>query len=451
MKTIETKELLLLEITPHPYNREFPTRGEEWDRFAQDVAEHGILEELVVRVKEDGYECLKGHRRRQAGIDGGITVAVCRVVAATDEEAFALLWEGNDFRLNHDPVDEARYVCGLRDLFHLEVEEVAQRMRHDAAWVRDRQMLLELGDEVLEAVRRPGPDRLTMGAVSEILKVPREWWLEAVQLVLVPDLDMYPLSKAEAAYEIRKELLEPRAREKAWEENRERYGKAWRKKLEKLCQPGTKADLMVHVRSLKDAETQVRGAVAAEANVDLADLLPDAPEGVLWLHLAVRHGLPVQIVPGGDKDAEESQAVVNVTIVRDAEAAAASYLASNPAAEGLRPWLVTGKKRVVSDPSSVMSDGEKRSLDAQALLDGEGERDYETEEKPQVVIEQGMEHHAFLDMGAVKRVAMWAVMDNADPMNAPDFVPKWACRLGVEGLWMQIDEVCAWVLSLKKK
>lgn len=95
---------------------------------------------------------------------------------------------------------------------------------------------------------------------------------------------------------------------------------------------------------------------------------------------------------------------------------------------------------------------EERVARAKSVAEGEGDPLYQDSDEapPETVIEQTMEHFAMIDMGAVRKVALWAVGSNADPMNAPEFVPKWACKLGVEGLWTEIDQITEWVLRLKK-
>ena len=143
----------------------------------------------------------------------------------------------------------------------------------------------------------------------------------------------------------------------------------------------------------------------------------------------------VQVVPvvGEDKKLD-SLPVVNAALIRDAEAAAADA--------GLPGWLVTRKRKVLLTPVER----------AKAVAAGEGDPLFQDdpEEKVETVIEQSFDHRGMIDLMAVKRVALWAVSADADPMNAPDFVPKWACRLGVEGLWLEIDQITEWVVGLKR-
>jgi hypothetical protein len=167
------------------------------------------------------------------------------------------------------------------------------------------------------------------------------------------------------------------------------------------------------------------------------------------VHLAVKHGLAVQVVPLTDGKIDESRAVVDGMMLRDAEAAAQEH--------GGEAWLASKRKRVISDQLSVISgrseeEDDERVRRAKAVAAGEGDPLYQDDgEKREEVIEQEVEHAAWVDLTPVKRVAMWAVSSGADPMDAPDFVPKWARKLGVEGMWSEIDEIVNWVMELRKK
>lgn len=438
MKTIERKEIELADITPHPENREFVTRGADWDHFEDDIGENGIEVDLVVRLLPDGgYQCLEGHRRLTAGMQRDLGQAWCIVKDCTEAEAVRAVWRGNMHRENLTAYDEA---CGVRALVRsagMTPAEVAAEWNRAIEWVRTRQGLLELGDEVMEAVRRPGRDRLTMGAVEEILRVPAELRGEAVQLVLHPV--MGTLSEEEARDVLRRCLLEPREREVAWEGNRGKLMKTWRKTLEKLCLANSKDELAVQVRPLKETEGFTRGYEGAEDLIPLDLLMPDAPLRLRWLHLAVRHHLAVQIVPVGT-DGVETRAVVNAGMLRDAEAALAEHAGGN--------WLAGNRRRLAAVPGQG-SDDDKRLAKAKADVEAGFDTGVDVSEKAETVIEQSVTRAVMIDMTAVRNVGLWALSADADPMNAPEWVPKWARKLGMEGLWTQIDEIKEWVMKLK--
>ncbi len=450
MKTIERMQIDLGDTVVHPQNRWFATVGAEWEEFAADVAARGVQEDLVVRlvaaparrgagVAGFCYQVLRGHRRRAAALAAGRQQAWVVVVECGDEEAFEHMWEGNLFRENVNAADEAVAVRVMMEEFGRTKEELAAKWARSIEWIETRQALLALGDEVLEAVRRPGRDRLTVGAVEEILRVPDDLRERAVQLVLHPALELGVLGAEQARQVLRHVLLEPRAASEAWEDARKGAGKAWRKRLELLCLPKTAGDLMLQTKSVAEAAELARHGVEAEEAVPLKNLLPSAPEvagGLRWLHLAVKHGVPVLVLPGGA--AGESRALVNQRMVTDAEAAMAEY--------GGGHWLVFGRKRIQSEESRDKE--EERVAKAEADLAAGYDTSVPVDERPETVIEQGLERCAMVRIGEVERVREWAARGIAgDEPEGEEWLPKWAASASV--YYEDVQRVCDWVLGLR--
>ena len=73
----------------------------------------------------------------------------------------------------------------------------------------------------------------------------------------------------------------------------------------------------------------------------------------------------------------------------------------------------------------------------------------DVEERPEMVIEQGVERAVMINLTPVRYLSLWSISADADPLNAPDFVPEWARGMCLEGQWTQLDAICDWVLSLK--
>ena len=119
-------------------------------------------------------------------------------------------------------------------------------------------------------------------------------------------------------------------------------------------------------------------------------------------------------------------------LLREAESAAAEH--------GGSPWLVTGKKKVV----------EERVERAKSIAAGEGDPLHHEQDEVAEFIEQKMEHSAMIDFGVVKKLAMWAVSNDADPATAPAWVPQWALEDAFAGNWSRIDAVVNWIKQLKK-
>ena len=443
MRTIERKQIDLAFTEAHPLNREFPTKGEEWDEFEDDIAARGIQEDLVVRLVGGVYQVLRGHRRRHAGLRRKIKEAWCVVVECGEEEAFDYMWEGNLFREDVNLADEAHAVRVMTTEFGKTVRELAEKWHRSIGWIETRQGLLALGDEVMEAVRLPGRERLSVGAVEELLKVPEELRAAAVQMVLHPVFQVDALSAEQARDVLRHNLLEPAAKEQAWEAVRQKMVKAKRKELEKLCLPKTSGDLLISSKSLREAEGLRVGYEEAQGLIELSRVLPDAPQpscGLRWLHLAVHYNVPVLVVPDDGQDG--CRAIVNTRMIMDAETAVAEHGKGGN-------WLVVGKKRVQKSEDRDQEEEEKRVEKAKADVEAGFDTAVDVEEAPEKVIDQSVTRAVMIDFTPVRNVGLWAVSTDADPMNAPEFVPKWARDLAVEGMWTQIDAITDWVMKLK--
>lgn len=406
------------DLRPHPANREFSREGEAWETFVEGIRDRGVVTPCLVRVAEDGCaELIAGHRRTAAAEECGLEVPVmfCRMDA---KEALEMVLLENLERENLNPVQEAEAVRHLLAGLEVSEEELAMRLRRSLDWVKTRQGLLELGDEVREAVAASREDRhhLPLGSVREILRVPPEWRPEAVQMVLHPSFQDGSLGPEEAREVIRRCLLEPRRKEQAWEGARKEILKAWKERLNDEVPDGQE----VLVRVAKWGE-EVRGGVPAEQRVPLEELLPTAPEvpgGLRWLHVAAKHGLAAVVCPGSDG---EPVCVVGAPLLRQAEESLAEFVRNGGEGE---VWLVTkfGRVAQVQAPEP----------------DNEG--------PVETVIEQRMDHRRWVDTKAYVQLVTAAAR-----REGYDSLPEWLQRpmkdeataqmLAMTAMWVMGEDV----------
>jgi len=427
------------ELQDHPLNREFPRTGAKWEGLVASMRQHGQLTPLVVRpLPEGGWQVLAGHRRTAAAEVCGIDLLECGVREMTDREALEFVVLENLEREEVDTGEEARLVEALVECWEGDKSAVAQRLCRSLEWVETRQGLLDLGEEVLAAVRRPREDEghLSIATVKVLLGVPAGERERAVQLVLHPEFQMGVLSARAAAEVVREAIMDPLRRKLEWAEGAPKFVKAWRKRLSEGMGKAEAKDLAVLACEWSLVEKNAPLVRSGRAAEDF--LTGDA--GKTWAQLAVRHGLTVWVVP--DDSPEGSKAVVDEGLLRQAEAARAKH--------GLDVWLAAAEAaQAPAKPSGGLAKtGVENPEDVLREIE---ERDSPAPEEPEAetVIDQRMEHRAMIDMGAVKRLAMWAVSTDADPNTAPDFVPKWAKDMAYRGEWQDIDAVCNWVVGLK--
>lgn len=424
----------------HPANREFRREGAAWEAFEGSIRERGVLQPLLVRPHPPtGYQVVAGHRRLAAAAAAGLGAVPCLVKELSDREALEMLVVENLEREDLDPVEEARGVRALIEGCAMAPGEVAARLQRSLEWVRTRQLVLELPEEAIEAMRLPKDDdrHLHVGTVQLMLDLSAEERETAVQLVLHPEFELRTLSPRQARDMIAEGIVKPRKAREQWEAMREGLAKSWRTRLRKAALPGTKEDVQVLVASWEECQA-ARPGRAAEERVALADAAPSAPEGLLWQHLATRHGLAIRILPDLDGP-EKSKAVVDELLLRNAEQALAEHGKE-------QPWLITrAKDRVVK----TAADPVQKALDA---LDGEPDPSCDLSEDAQTVIDQRMESSAVIDMGKVRRLREFAAAceawdeDGGTPAPAvPPGLPGWVEMVGSA----RTVEICDWIIGLK--
>lgn len=137
--------LLLGELTESPTN---PRKGKDdalLDELAASIRAHGILQPLVVRVRDDGrYEIVAGHRRFVAAYRAGLKSVPVTVRDLTIEQAREVQLVENLQRADMHPLHEAQ---GYRELVmqsKLDVARIAERIGRTPQYVYDRLRLLDL-------------------------------------------------------------------------------------------------------------------------------------------------------------------------------------------------------------------------------------------------------------------------------------------------------------------
>ncbi|HUP26980.1 MAG TPA: ParB/RepB/Spo0J family partition protein [Chloroflexia bacterium] len=160
-------------IVPNPRQPRHEMHPERLDELAQSIAEHGILQPLVItRGEEEGtYSLIAGERRWRAAILAGLTTVPVIIKEASSREMLELALVENLQRADLNSLEEAAAYQALVEEFGLKQEEVAQRVGKSRQAVANALRLLRLPPVIQEA--------LMLGLISEgharaILQVPDE-------------------------------------------------------------------------------------------------------------------------------------------------------------------------------------------------------------------------------------------------------------------------------------
>jgi len=167
----EPKTLLYCGIEEIVPNRSQPRKHFDESRLqelAESIKEKGILEPLIVRRIEQGYELIVGERRWRAAQRAGLKEVPVLVKEAEGREALELSLIENLQRENLNPVEEAEAFKRLTEEFNVSQGELATRLGKDRTTITNTLRLLKLPLEVRNQLLQ---NRITSGHARAILSL----------------------------------------------------------------------------------------------------------------------------------------------------------------------------------------------------------------------------------------------------------------------------------------
>jgi ParB family transcriptional regulator, chromosome partitioning protein len=165
----------LAAIQPNPLQPRQTFAEDGLDELAESIRQKGILQPLLVRRVNGGYELIAGERRLRAAQRVGLEHVPVTVRAADDGEVLEIALIENIQRENLNPLEEARAYRRLSDEFHLTQDEIAQRVGKDRSTVANTLRLLQLPSQIQRDIERgvlsAGHARALVTAGSDTAKI----------------------------------------------------------------------------------------------------------------------------------------------------------------------------------------------------------------------------------------------------------------------------------------
>lgn len=120
--------------------------------LANSIKEKGILQPLVVRNIERGYEIIAGERRWRAAQRAGVTKVPVIIKEASDREVMELALIENLQREDLNPIEEAVAYQQLIDEFEMTHEEISRQIGKERSTITNQLRLLKLPEEAKAAL-----------------------------------------------------------------------------------------------------------------------------------------------------------------------------------------------------------------------------------------------------------------------------------------------------------
>jgi ParB family chromosome partitioning protein len=148
-------DVAVTQIRPNPFQPRKVFDPEGLEELRASIQRHGILQPIVLRQVEGGYELISGERRWRAAQGVGLAKvpAVVRT-SVSDADMLELALVENVQRRDLDPMERALGYRALMDKLSLTQQGVADRVGQKRATVANHLRLLELPEQVQEALQK---------------------------------------------------------------------------------------------------------------------------------------------------------------------------------------------------------------------------------------------------------------------------------------------------------
>ncbi|HSR69081.1 MAG TPA: ParB/RepB/Spo0J family partition protein [Acidobacteriota bacterium] len=167
-------------IKPNAFQPRNHFSAEALDELASSITEKGLLQPIVVRPLEDGYELIAGERRWRASQRAGLHRIPALIQDVSDQSMVELALVENIQREELSPIEEANAYQLLIEDFGLTQEQVAQRVSRSRSAVANMLRLLKLPKAIQQEV---SAGILSMGHARALLPLPRNRQLELAKLI----------------------------------------------------------------------------------------------------------------------------------------------------------------------------------------------------------------------------------------------------------------------------
>ena len=175
--------LRLSEIVPNEFQPRERFEAEKMDELRHSIREKGIIQPVLVRLKDDVYELIAGERRWRAAKDLQIEEIPAIVKKdINDVSSLEISLIENVQREELNPVEEANAYRKLVDRFEYTLDQVGQIVGKDKTTISNSLRLLNLPDEIRGLIK---DGAVTTGHAKLLLSIPGEYRQKKVAQTIV--------------------------------------------------------------------------------------------------------------------------------------------------------------------------------------------------------------------------------------------------------------------------
>lgn len=142
------------ELVPNRYQARKDFDPEEHKSLVASIRKSGIIQPIVARKFDGGYEIIAGERRWRAAQEAGLKSVPVILREAADQDAAVFSLIENLLRANLNPMEEAEAFHRLIHEFGLSHEALSATVGKDRSTITNTLRLLKLPKEIREAIAK---------------------------------------------------------------------------------------------------------------------------------------------------------------------------------------------------------------------------------------------------------------------------------------------------------
>ena len=139
-------------LKPNPSQPRKHFEQDALEELAESIRENGVIQPLIVREKDGGFEIVAGERRWRAAKIAKLEKLPVVVRTATDQDVAELTLIENIQREDLDPIEEAEAYQKLAERFGLTHEEIARKTGKNRSVITNQLRLLKLSENAKKAL-----------------------------------------------------------------------------------------------------------------------------------------------------------------------------------------------------------------------------------------------------------------------------------------------------------
>jgi ParB family chromosome partitioning protein len=148
----EVRSLPVHEIVPSPYQPRTIFDDERIDELCQTIKTHGVIQPIVVRIRNGKFEIIAGERRWRATKKLGLDTVPAIIRDFNDSQAASIALIENLQREGLTAIEEATAYQQLIDIHELTQESLAQRLGKSQSTIANKIRLLNLCEQVKQSL-----------------------------------------------------------------------------------------------------------------------------------------------------------------------------------------------------------------------------------------------------------------------------------------------------------